>query len=58
MQVAFPQRKIEDEVFIKAGHDAKYIKTGEPMVMKLNRSLYGLSQSPALWYDTIDVALQ
>ena len=27
------------------------------MVMKVNRSLYVLSQSPALWYDTIDEAL-
>ena len=27
------------------------------MVMKLKRSLYGLSQSPTLRYDTIDVAL-
>ena len=31
--------------------------TGEHMVMKLKRSLYGLSQSPTLRYDTIDVAL-
>ncbi len=59
VQVAFLQSKIQDDVFVKAapGHDTNDMKTGEPMVMKLKRSLYGLSQSPALWYDTIDVAL-
>lgn len=59
VQVAFLQRKIKDGVLVKTapGHNAKDIKTGESLFMKLKRSLYGLSQSPALWYDTIDVAL-
>ena len=32
-------------------------KLGEVMVYKLQRSLYGLAQSPVLWYDTIDGVL-
>lgn len=58
-QVAFLQSTIIDDVFVKAapGHNEKDVKTGEPMVMKLKRSLYGLSQWPALWYDTIGAAL-
>lgn len=32
-------------------------KTGAPIVMNRKRSLYGLAQSPALSYGTIDTAL-
>ncbi|CAB1103798.1 unnamed protein product [Ectocarpus sp. CCAP 1310/34] len=39
------------------GTSAKNSATGEPMVYKLERSLYGLSQSPALWNDTLDESL-
>ena len=39
------------------GHDPRDSKTGEVMVYKLQRSLYGLAQSPVLWYDTIDGVL-
>ena len=31
--------------------------TGETMVNRLERSLYGLSQSPPLWNDTLDESL-
>ena len=31
--------------------------TGETMVNKLERSVYGLSQSPSLWNDTLDESL-
>ena len=31
--------------------------TGETMVNKLERSVYGLSQSPSLWSDTLDESL-
>ena len=39
------------------GHDPMDSKTGEVMVYKLQRSLYGLAQSSVLWYDTIDGVL-
>ena len=39
------------------GHDPRDSKTGEVMVYKLQRSLYGLAQSPVLWYDTINGVL-
>ena len=58
VQVASPQSTIKDDVFVHAapGHDANDAKTGKPMGMKLKRSLYGPSQSPALWHDAIVAA--
>eukprot|EP00903_Cladosiphon_okamuranus_P010136 g9598.t1 len=39
------------------GETHKDPETGEPIVYKLERSLYGLSQSPAQWNDTLDATL-
>ena len=57
--VAFLQSLIDKGVFVEPapGHDPRDSKTGEVMVYKLQRSLYGLAQSPVLWYDTIDGVL-
>ena len=57
--VAFLQVHIDKDVYVKPapGHDPRDPKTGEVMVYKLKRSLYGLAQSPVLWYDTIDGVL-
>lgn len=57
--VGFLQSKINHAIFIKAapGHEARHAKTAICMVMKLKRSLYGLSQSPAIWHDTTDMVL-
>ena len=57
--VAFLQAHIDKDVYVKPapGHDPRDPKTGEAMVYKLERSLYGLAQSPVLWYDTIDGVL-
>ena len=57
--VAFLQSLIDKDVFVEPapGHDPRDSKTGEVMVYKLQRSLYGLVQSPVLWYDTIDRVL-
>ena len=57
--VAFLQAHIDKDVYVKPapGHDPRDPKTGEVMVYKLERSLYGLAQSPVLWYDTIDGVL-
>ena len=55
--VAFLQSLIDKDVFVEPapGHDTRDSKTGEVVVYKLQRSsLYGLAQSPVLWYDTID----
>ena len=53
------QSLVDKDVFEEPapGHDPKDSKTGEVMVYKLQRSLYGLAQSPVLWYDTIDGVL-
>ena len=55
----FLQSLIDKDVFVEPepGHDLRDSKTGEVMVYKLQRSLYGLAQSPVLWYDTIDGVL-
>ena len=57
--MAFLQSLIDKDVFVEPapGHDPRDFKTGEVMVYKLQRSLYGLAQSPVLWYDTIDGVL-
>ena len=57
--VAFLQAHIDKDVYVNPapGHDPRDLKTGEVMVYKLERSLYGLAQSPVLWYDTIDGVL-
>ena len=57
--VAFLQSLIDEDVFVEPapGHDPRDLKTGEVVVYKLQRSLYGLAQSPVLWYDTIDGVL-
>ena len=48
--VAFLQAHIDKDVYVKPapGHDPRDPKTGEVMVYKLERSLYGLAQSPVL----------
>ena len=57
--VAFLQAHIDKDVYVKPapGHDPRDLKIGEVMVYKLEQSLYGLAQSPVLWYDTIDGVL-
>ena len=57
--VAFLQSLIDKDFFVEPapGHDPRDFKTGEVVVYKLQRSLYGLAQSPVLWYDTIDGVL-
>ena len=57
--VAFLQSLVDKDVFVEPapGHDPRDSKTGEAMVYKLQRSLYGLAQSPVLWYGTIDGVL-
>ena len=61
VQAAFLQSKIKGlNVYVKTAgwQEVKDLKTGEPtMVYKLTRSLYGLAQSPVLWYDTINSAM-
>ena len=58
-QLDFLQSKIERDVFVKTapGQDALDKDTGVPVVIKLKCSLYSLSQSPVLWYGTIDSTL-
>ncbi|CAB1101179.1 unnamed protein product [Ectocarpus sp. CCAP 1310/34] len=53
---AFLNALCDRDVYVRPapGTSAKNSATGEPMVYKLERSLYGLSQSPALWKDTLD----
>ena len=57
--VAFLQSLIEKDAFVELAprHDPRDSKTGKIMVYKLQCSLYGLAQSPVLWYDTIDGVL-
>ena len=51
-QVANLQSRSEGNVFVKVapGHDTKDMKTQGSVLMKPKRSLYGVSESPALWH--------
>ncbi|CAB1102957.1 unnamed protein product [Ectocarpus sp. CCAP 1310/34] len=53
--VAFLQSAIHKDVWVKPapGQDTKHPATGEIIVYKLERSHYGRSQSPVLWFDTM-----
>ena len=57
--VAFLQSLIDKDVFVEPApvHDPRDSKTGEVIVYKPQRSLYGLAQIPVLWRDTIDRVL-
>ncbi|CAB1099770.1 unnamed protein product [Ectocarpus sp. CCAP 1310/34] len=56
---AFLNALCDRDVYVRPapGTSAKNSATGELIVYKLERSLYGLSQSPALWNDTLDESL-
>ena len=56
--VAFLNAYCDTDVYVAnlPGEETKNA-TGETMVNKLERSLYGLSQSPSLWNDTLDESL-
>ena len=55
VQTAFLNAAVEEEVYVKMapGYE-KYDKSGVPFVMKLNKGLYGLRQSPKNWFSTMD----
>ncbi|CAB1109668.1 unnamed protein product [Ectocarpus sp. CCAP 1310/34] len=56
---AFLNTLCDRDVYVRLapGTSTKNSATGELMVYKLERSLYGLPQSPALWNDTLDDSL-
>eukprot|EP00752_Nemacystus_decipiens_P015554 g13877.t1 len=57
---AFLNAMCDRDVYVKPapGDNSKHPTTGQPMVYKLRRALYGLSQSPILWNDTLDTTLK
>ena len=54
---AFINGTLEEEVFMKQ-LEGFVIKGKEGMVCKLNKSIYGLKQSPRCWKSSIDSYLQ
>ena len=54
VQTAFRQSEMKEEVYAKqpVGFE-KLDLNGQPYVCKINKSLYGLKQSPRNWYGTI-----
>ena len=55
VQTVFLNADVEEEVYVKMapGYET-YDKSGDPFVMKLEKSLYGLQQSPKNWFSTMD----
>ena len=58
VKTAFLYADIEEDVFVAEppGFETQG-KNGVPFVMKLEKSLYGLAQSPGNWFHTIDPVL-
>ena len=58
VKTAFLYVDIEEDVFVAEppGFETQG-KNGDPFVMKLGNSLYGLAQSPGNWFHTIDPVL-
>ena len=59
VQTAFLYADVEEEVWVKMapGYEAKDEATGAPLVMKLLKSLYGLTQTPKNRHGTINTFL-
>ena len=59
VKTAFLYADLEEEVFVAQtpGYETKD-KDGGPLVMRLEKSLYGLAQSPGNWFHTIDPVLK
>lgn len=51
VETAFLNGKIKSEVYI---YEPQGYETGKNKVCKLNKALYGLSESPRVWYETLD----
>ena len=56
VQTAFLNGKLQENVYTKQepGFEKINTSTGQPFVMKLRKSLYGLRQSPNVWNNTMD----
>ena len=58
MKTAFLYADIEEDVYIKVAPSFETTnKDGIQLVMKLQKSLYGLAQSPRNWWQTNDPKL-
>eukprot|EP00873_Tetraselmis_striata_P004598 jgi/Tetstr1/424862/TSEL_001492.t1 len=52
---AFLNAKVTEEIYIKLPRGMEeFSESGEPMVGRLLRALYGLRQSPGLWFTELD----
>ena len=58
VQKVFLKADVEEDVFVKMapGYETNG-EAGDPLVIKLNKILYGFRQSPKKWFSTMDVEL-
>lgn len=52
---AFLYGTVQETIFVEQPHG---YEEGEDMICELDRALYGLKQSPRIWYDTLSTFLQ
>lgn len=55
VKTAFLYGKIDNEVYVE---EARGFKDGTGHVYKLNKAIYGLKQSPRIWYQTLSQYLK
>jgi len=57
VKTTFLHRDLEEEIYMKQ-HEGFVVKGKKELVWKLKKSLYGLKQSPRMWYQKFDTFIQ
>ena len=57
VKTTFLHGYLEEEIYMKQ-HEGFIIKGKEELLYKLKKSLYGLNQSPRMWYQKFDLYIQ
>ena len=53
VKTTFLHKDLEEDIYIKK-HEGFVVKGKKELVCKLKKSLYGLKQSPRMWYQKFD----
>ena len=57
VKTMFLHGDLDEEIYMKQ-HEGFTIKVKKELVCKLKKSLYGLNQSPRMWYQNFDTYIQ
>jgi len=57
VKTTFLHKDLEEEIYMKQ-HEGFVVKGKKELVCKLKKSLYGLKQSPRMWYQKFDTFIR